>query len=78
VSSEHQLVAPHHRMSRWASFGIARERGWAPTYDAEYVAVTRRWPSSYLRPSVWNRWSSPVGTARDSAAIALYCTEGME
>jgi predicted nucleic acid-binding protein len=29
------------RVSRWTSFQIARERGWATTVDAEYVAVTR-------------------------------------
>lgn len=29
------------RMSRWTAFQIARERGWATTYDAEYLAVTR-------------------------------------
>jgi predicted nucleic acid-binding protein len=29
------------RVSRWTSFQLAREHGWATTYDAEYLAVAR-------------------------------------
>jgi predicted nucleic acid-binding protein len=29
------------RVSRWTAFEIARERGWATTADAEYLAVAR-------------------------------------
>ena len=29
------------RMSRWTSFKVAREQGWATTTAAEYVAVTQ-------------------------------------
>jgi predicted nucleic acid-binding protein len=57
------------RVSRWTSFQLAREHGWATTYEAEYLAVARLQADAFVTvdPEMARRAEGIVPLARVDA-----------